>query len=230
MRLTYHPGPFTVIASDNKWTVKKAIKELNQHSEIMDMMGLRVSPYSAINIHVGTTKGGKERSIKTFIESFNKLNPNAQKRLTVENDDKPSMYSVADLMEIHYATKIPIVFDFLHHDCHPGEHSMKDSLSAALATWPFSIKPLTHYSSSRKINEDASCKVVAHADWIYEEINDFGFTFDCEIESKGAELAVQPGSGTEGAASGTSAPGSGRARIHSGLRVRIRFGSGTGIR
>ena len=50
-----------------------------------------------------------------FCKNFEKLSESVQGRLTVENDDKESMYSVKDLMYIHERIGIPIVFDYHHH-------------------------------------------------------------------------------------------------------------------
>ena len=52
-RLTFHPGPFNVLASPTENVVKKTIADLNKQSQIMDMMGLTTTPYNKINIHVG---------------------------------------------------------------------------------------------------------------------------------------------------------------------------------
>ncbi len=52
-RLSFHPGPFNVLASPSENVVKKTIVELNKHSQIMDLMGLSRTPYNKINIHVG---------------------------------------------------------------------------------------------------------------------------------------------------------------------------------
>ena len=50
-RLTFHPGPFNVLASPNEKVVIKALKDLRQHGEIMDMLDLPQTPYAAINIY-----------------------------------------------------------------------------------------------------------------------------------------------------------------------------------
>ena len=52
MRVSYHPGPFNVLASENQSVVTKTIYELNQHAELMDLMGLDKSHYYPINIHI----------------------------------------------------------------------------------------------------------------------------------------------------------------------------------
>ena len=93
-RLTFHPGHFNVLGSPNPTVVNKTIKELNQHSQIMDIMGLSVTPYNKINIHIGGAYGDKQATLKRWINNYYKLDYNAQRRLTVENDDKASMYSV----------------------------------------------------------------------------------------------------------------------------------------
>ena len=48
-------------------------------------------------------------------KNFERLPNSVKHRLTVENDDKASMYSVKDLMYIHERIGIPIVFDYHHH-------------------------------------------------------------------------------------------------------------------
>ena len=96
-RLTFHPGPFDVLASANPNVVTKTIRDLNQHGEIMDLIGLPRTPYAAINIHVNTTQGGKEEACKRFCTNFELLDDSVKTRLVVENDDKEKQYAVEDL-------------------------------------------------------------------------------------------------------------------------------------
>lgn len=190
IRLSFHPGAFTILCSPKEQVIQKAVKELNQHSEIMDLMGLEASPYNKINIHIGGAYGNKEETLERFCNNFKLLNENTQKRLTVENDDRDSLYTVEDLMFVHERTGVPIVFDFHHYDCHPGKLSKLESLDLALSTWPENIIPIVHMSSSKRIYEDASAKVVAHADYLYEEIPSTGKLYDCVCECKAKEQAV----------------------------------------
>jgi len=89
-RIGFHPGHFNVLASRNPNVVTKTIKELDQHSEVMDLMGLPRTPYAAINIHVNTTQDGKEVALQRFVDNFCLLSPGTRSRLVVENDDKES--------------------------------------------------------------------------------------------------------------------------------------------
>jgi UV DNA damage endonuclease len=67
----------------------------------------------------------------------------------------------------------------------------KEALELAAKTWPTGIRQLCHYSSAKKLHEDASVIMRAHADYVYEPIEDYGMELDIEIEAKAKELAVQ---------------------------------------
>ena len=189
IRVSYHPGPFNVLASENPFVVRKTISELNKHAEIMDMMGLEQSNYYPINIHINTTKPTREEAAARFCENFSQLSESCKKRLVVEQDDKESQYSVLTLHNLVY-TKIgiPITFDQLHYQLGPKDgQTMQEALELALSTWK--VKPLTHMASSIHY-EDTSSMARAHADFIYEKIETFGLDFDIEIESKAKDLAL----------------------------------------
>lgn len=188
MRCGYHPGPFNVLASENQSVVDKTIKELNKHAELMDLMGLDKTNYYTINIHINTTKPSREEAAQRFVDRFELLSDSCKKRLTVENDDSPNQYSVKMLHDwVHDKIGIPIVFDQHHYSYGPQDQTMEEALKLALSTW--SVRPLTHMSSSKVIEED-SAKEIAHADYIYEEIKTYGQDFDIEIEAKAKDLAV----------------------------------------
>jgi UV DNA damage endonuclease len=190
-RLTFHPGPFDVLASANPNVVTKTIRDLNQHGEIMDLIGLPRTQYAAINIHVNTTQGGKEACMQRFVENFELLDDSVKSRLVVENDDKEKQYATEDLYEGIYKTiGVPITFDYHHHWCHPGSLTQEEALKLASTTWG-DVKQLVHFSSCKMLHEDDSqTNKRAHADYIYEFINDYGLDLDVEIEAKAKELAT----------------------------------------
>lgn len=191
-RLTFHPSPYSVLASQSESVVIKAIKELRQHGEIMDIMELDRSTFYPINIHVNTAKPTKEDAAKRFCDNFQKLPDSVKKRLVVENDDKKSAFTPRDLYDLVYSKiGIPITFDFHHYKCNPdGEVPEEEALNLCLSTWKES-RAITHYSDSRKIYEDISAKEVAHSDWIWtKELPTYGNSFDIELEVKMKELAL----------------------------------------
>lgn len=190
VRIGCHPGPFNVLCSPNPNVVQNTIKDLETHAQIFDMMGLSRTPYNKINIHCNGTYGDKIASMQRFCDNFEKLSDSVKSRLTIENDDKASMYTVKDLMHIHERIGIPIVFDYHHHSIHNEGMSERDALAMAVETWG-DIKPVVHYSSSKqKETGNPKDKPQAHADYILEEINTYGFDVDIMLECKAKELAL----------------------------------------
>ncbi len=187
-RITSHPGPFNVLVSPNERVVNNTIRDLSIHGEIFDLMGLSRTPYNKINIHCNGVYGDKQSAMDRFCKNFERLPESVQTRLTVENDDKASMYSVKDLMYIHERIGIPIVFDYHHHKFCTGDMTEQEALELAMSTWG-DIKPVVHYSESRTL-EDETAKPQAHSDYIYSEINTYGHDLDIVVEAKAKELTV----------------------------------------
>jgi UV DNA damage endonuclease len=191
-RLSTHPGQFNVLASPNEQTVANSIDTLNKVAAWLDLMKMPQTPYCKINIHVGGAYGDKQAALDRFCNNFKKLSLSAQKRLTVENDDKASMYSVKELYEkVYKRINIPIVFDYHHHKFCTGDLSEQQALKLALSTWPKNVRPCTHYSESMRDKENQpNKKPQAHSFLIYDKINDYDENFDCVIEAKGKEQAL----------------------------------------
>ena len=188
IRVSYHPGPFNVLASENPSVVEKTIKELNKHAELMDLMNLDKTTFYPINIHINTTKPTREEAAQRFCEQFENLSESCRLRLVVENDDGQNQYSVKMLHDwVHTKIGIPITFDQHHFNYGPQDQPMEDALRLAHSTWKTRV--MTHMSSPKTL-EDTSGKQTAHADYIYEEIKTFGLDFDTEIEAKAKDLAV----------------------------------------
>ena len=193
MRLTCHPGPFNVLVSPHKHVVDNTITDLRIHGEIFDMLGLERSPYNKINIHCNGVYGDKQSAMDRFCKNFELLPESVQTRLTVENDDKASMYSVKDLMYIHKRIGIPIVFDYHHHKFCTGDLSEQEALELAISTWPDGIKPIVHYSESKALHEEnEKLKPQAHSDYINELPNLYGNDVDIMVEAKAKELSILP--------------------------------------
>ncbi len=187
VRVTTHPGPFNKMAGSGT-TLENTITDLEHHSEFFDLMGLKPSHWNKINIHVGGAYGDKKETLKRFAQNFKLLSGNLQARLTVENDDKTGLYTVAELKPLNEMTGIPIVFDYFHHLLHPGLQTEEEAFITAYETWK--VRPVFHYSSSRKQHEDATCKKEAHAGLVYNSINTYGREVDIVLEAKRKELAV----------------------------------------
>lgn len=129
MRVSYHPGPYLVLASENLSVVDKTIKELNKHAELMDMMELDQTTFYPINIHINTTQPTRELAAERFCKNFERLSESCKKRLVVENDDGQNQYSVKMLYDwVYQVIGIPITVDSLHYQCHPDNMTWEDTL------------------------------------------------------------------------------------------------------
>ena len=193
LRLTSHPGPFNVLVSPREHVVENTITDLRIHGEIFDMLGLSRTPYNKINIHCNGVYGDKISAMDRFCKNFERLPQSVQTRLTVENDDKASMYSVKDLMYIHERIGIPIVFDYHHHKFCTGDLSEQEALELALSTWPKGITPIVHYSESKMLHEgNEKLKPQAHSDYINILPDTYGNDVDIMVEAKAKELSILP--------------------------------------
>lgn len=190
-RLSFHPGQFCVLASPNESTVLKSLRELDQTAQIMDLIGMPNSPAAKINIHVGGAYGEHDKALARFCTNFKRLTPSAQSRLTVENDDKPNLYSTKMLYDgVHKQIGIPIVFDSHHFQIGPQDLDYHDSYYLARSTWPTGIKQQCHHSNSRRDYEDPKANKMAHSTWFYTPFESYGEPTDVVLECKAKELAV----------------------------------------
>ena len=192
MRITTHPGQFTVMSSDNPRITKASASELNFHGLIFDRMGLDRNPFYAINIH----GGGKAERAATLVYNIERyLGAASKSRLTLENCEFG--WSVLDLLEISETCSVPICYDSHHHTFNDGGISGKEALLIAKSTWPKGIKPLTHLSNVKEgVEDDAPrTKRRQHSDYIYylpehQAIANNAGEIDIDIEAKKKNLAV----------------------------------------
>lgn len=190
-RLSFHPGPFNVLASPKEDVVQKAIVDLTIHGKIMDALGMPRSPAAKINIHVGGAYGDRQAALDRFCRNFERLPEAARTRLTVENDDRGNLYSAKMLYDgVFKQVGIPIVFDSLHYANGPIDTDYTEALSLAAESWPAGIRPCCHHSNSRQL-EDDKAKPAAHSDWYYSAFDDCGFEVDVVLESKMKERALR---------------------------------------
>jgi len=184
VRISCHPSEYNVLASLNCEAVEKTIRELNFYSNFMDKIGCKASNESPMNLHVHNKQGTNKEIANRFLENFNRLDPNCQKRLVVENDDKMACWSVKQLVEdFHPVVNVPITFDYLHHKCHSDGVDEEQAFNMCYDTWD--TKPLFHYSESRTDSKNPR----AHADYAN---NEFKIYRDCDVdfELKMKDLAI----------------------------------------
>lgn len=188
VRISAHPDQFNVLASPDEKVVEKTITELNLMSSLMDRFGLSADHNTPINIHIQNSKDGTREEIShRFLRNFHRLDENCQRRLVIENDDRPAAWSVAKLLDIFYPiTNIPITYDSHHFRLNNPENITAEyAANNCAATWG-SHKPLFHFSNGRDHILDK-----AHSDYVYdihEEL--FSRNVDIEYEFKLKDLTI----------------------------------------
>lgn len=186
-RLSCHPGPYTCLASPNPKTVEKSLLGLKMHADLAYLLGYGAE--FAINIHIGGVYENKAETAKRFAEQYALLPTAIRERLTIENDDKESMWSMSDLFEliVPRCPAIKLVLDIHHHRFCQRE-SLQEAAAMAFSTWTgFCEIPKVHYSESRP-----DARPQAHSDYIAETIPALSDSveYDIMVEAKAKDLAV----------------------------------------
>jgi UV DNA damage endonuclease len=146
IRLSSHPGQYTVLNSTDAAVQAAAVEELEVQATLFDAMGL--GPEAVVVLHVGGTAGGIAAASDRFLSGFERLSETARHRLVIENDDRS--FGTNDVVQLAERAGLRVVWDVLHHHCHdPVGMSDRDAIDAALATWPSGATPKIHYSSPR---------------------------------------------------------------------------------
>lgn len=132
LRLSMHPGQYTVLNSPSEDVAQRAVTDLDYHCRFLDALGLG-SEHKLI-LHIGGIYGDKEASILRFIQRYHRLDANIRRRLIIENDDR--QYTVSDVLTIGESEGIPVVFDNLHHQINPDDSRTESEwIAACAATW-----------------------------------------------------------------------------------------------
>jgi UV DNA damage repair endonuclease len=202
VRLSFHPGQYTVMASDNPAIVEKSIEEFEYHATMARLMGYGVKFQDfVINVHISGRQG--PNGIR---EAYKKLSPEARNCITIENEE--ISHGLDDCLSV--SDIIPIVFDCHHHWIREGEYiDPTDSrIQKVIDSWRGN-RPLMHYSVSREdylvdhardafpsldtlINNGyKKQKLRAHSDFYWNTaVNDWALSFvdkfdmDCEAKAK----------------------------------------------
>jgi UV DNA damage endonuclease len=189
IRVSMHPGQYTVLNSPRPEVVANAIADLTWHVRFLD--ALQVDTTCKVNIHVGGIYGDKNSAIDRFVAVASELPIEIRRRLTIENDDR----SYTALETLHAATRsgLPVIFDWLHHNAKREDNvNVTEVMHRCFETWTGEDgHPKTHYSSQL-----VGGRPGAHADFVdpddfiafLEAAPDRGF--DCMIEAKRKDLAL----------------------------------------
>lgn len=145
LRISMHPGQYTVLNSMDMNVVQRAIDDLEYHSELLELLGGNQT--NKIIIHIGGVYGDKEAAMARFIDQANQLSKRVRGHLVIENDER--LYSIHDVLSISEQTGLPVIFDNLHHEVRLplDDTPLSDYIQASGRTWqPADGRQKIHYS------------------------------------------------------------------------------------
>ena len=145
MRVSFHPGQYTVLNSPDEDVVARAILDLAYHAKMLECLG--VGNQHKIVLHVGGIYGDKKEALQRFKQNFRRLPEAVRNRLIIENDDR--LYNIEEVLELAHRLQIPAVYDNLHHAINPPKSGGTDQywIAETAKTWKASDgNQKIHYS------------------------------------------------------------------------------------
>jgi UV DNA damage endonuclease len=207
VRLSFHPGQFCVLASENPGIVERSIEEFEYHADMARWMGYGKSFQDfKINVHISGKRG--PAGIK---DALRRLSPEARNCITIENDE--NAWGIESSLEL--AKDCALVLDIHHHWIRTGDYIQltDDRVKGIIDSWR-GVRPAMHYSVSREdylVDHTADVapdhaelletghkkqKLRAHSDFYWNQAStdwalSFWSQFDIQCESKGKNLASE---------------------------------------
>ena len=205
VRLSMHPGQFTVLASDSPDIVDRSIEEFEYHTDVIRWMGYgkKFQDFKC-NVHISGRRG--PAGIK---DALKRLSPEARNCITIENDE--NKWGLEHSLELE--DDLALVLDIHHHWCREGEYiePTDDRFKRVIDSWRGN-RPTIHYSVSREdllplhskkhrpdfqtLTEQGykKGKLRAHSDYMWNDaVNTWALQFleyaDIMVESKCKNLA-----------------------------------------
>jgi len=145
MRVSMHPGQYTVLNSPDAGVVKRAIEDLSYHARFLD--ALRLDASHKIILHVGGKYGDSTSAMQRFAEVYRDLPETITKRLILENDG--SIFHIDEVLELCHRIGAPAVYDNLHNAINPADETRSDAewIHLCRETWRAQDgAQKTHYS------------------------------------------------------------------------------------
>jgi UV DNA damage endonuclease len=186
IRISMHPGQYTVLNSINEQVFQRSLKEIDYHINLLDLMELDKT--AKVQVHLGGVYGDKRASKRRFIKRYAQFDEKIKKRLILENDDKS--YNLKDCIAIHQNTLIPIAFDVYHNEVNPSNISLHEAFIMVMKTWQNGHGlPIIHYSTehpSKGFPSHAEKINIQHFKKFIENTKAFDFDIMLEIKDKEA--------------------------------------------
>jgi UV DNA damage repair endonuclease len=207
VRISFHPGQFCVLASENPGIVERSIQEFEYHADMARWMGYgKTFQDMKINVHISGKRGPEG-----IRDALRRLSPEARNCITIENDE--NAWGVDSSLEL--AKDCALVLDIHHHFIRTGEYIQPtdDRVLRIVDSWR-GVRPAIHFSQSREDVLVDHCsktlpnmdtllslgykkqKMRAHSDFMWNTAcNEWALSHwewaDIQVEAKGKNLASE---------------------------------------
>lgn len=186
-RIFFFLGKTHFLGSQLPEVVSEAKDILRKISEFLEMIGQK-GP--SILIRVGSAYGNRKETLDRFCSEVSSLSEEVSSRLVVMNDEKPSLFSVTDLLSgVFYMTKTPICFRFLPHQFNNGGLTSREALFLSSSTWPVGVKPVFIHSEPESIDEFGVPSSPSPSDYLHHRIPTFNLEIDIIVDCRERDLA-----------------------------------------
>jgi UV DNA damage endonuclease len=189
MRLSTHPGQYTVLGSPREEVTRSSVAELEYHARMLRAFGLDAS--HKIVIHLGGAYDDRRANLARTVAAFGRLSGDVQARLAFEHDER---WSLEEALALAEQLDVPVVFDAFHQVLRPSFQALgvRELVVLAGGTWkPRDGRQEVHFSTqqpglrpgahAQTLDLDAFARFVA-------EVGDL--PLDCLIEVKDKEQSV----------------------------------------
>ena len=182
MRVSFHPGQYTVLNSPDENVVARAILDLAYHAKMLECLG--VGNQHKIVLHVGGIYGDKKEALERFELNFRRLPEAVRNRLIIENDDR--LYNIEDVLTLAHRLHVPAVYDNLHHAINPPPSGGTDPywIAEAKKTWKAADGNQKIHYSQQALDKRPG----AHTDTINLETF---LTFHEQLEDKQIDIMLE---------------------------------------
>jgi len=144
-----------------------AISEICTITKFYTNVGIPKDKECPLILHIGGAQGDRKKTMEKFCQNFERLDEDCKNIIAVINDDKPSLFSVKDLLPgIFYQIKVPVIFRTSAYSTNQGSLTLRESLYLAASTWGIKNNPIFIYLP----NDIESISA--------EEINPYGLQLD----------------------------------------------------
>lgn len=186
-RIFFYVGKTYFLGSQIPEIVEETKEILQKISDFLDLIGIN---HPSILVRVGSAYGNRKETLARFCREAQRLPDSISQKLIVMNDEKPSLFSVTDLLAgVFYSVKIPICFRFLPHQFNDGGLTSREALFLSASTWSNGIKPIFIHSEPESLDESGFPSSPSPSEFLQFRVPTFNLEIDFIVDSLGKDEA-----------------------------------------